>query len=50
VPAAILKQGFAFAELKDTRNARFFLQKVSQDFPQSPEAREAAEKLQQLQR
>ena len=50
VPAAILKQGFAFAELKDTRNARFFLLKVRKDFPQSPEAREAAKKLKQLQR
>ena len=24
VPAALLKQGYAFAELKDVRNARFF--------------------------
>jgi tol-pal system protein YbgF len=50
VPAALLKQGFAFAELKDVRNARFFLQQVQQKYPNSPEAQQAAEKLKQLQR
>jgi tol-pal system protein YbgF len=48
VPAAILKQGFAFSALKDTRNARFFLQQVQKKYPDSPEARQATEKLQQL--
>ena len=48
VPAAILKQGFAFSALKDTRNARFFLQQVQKKYPDSPEAQQATEKLQQL--
>lgn len=48
VPAALLKQGYAFAELDDARNARFFLQQVQRRYPQSPEAQQAAEKLQQL--
>jgi tol-pal system protein YbgF len=50
VPAALLKQGYAFAELKDVRNARFFLQQVQQKYPNSPEAQQAGEKLKQLQR
>jgi tol-pal system protein YbgF len=50
VPAALLKQGYAFAELKDVRNARFFLQQVQQKYPNSPEAQQATEKLKQLQR
>jgi tol-pal system protein YbgF len=48
VPAAILKQGFAFSALKDARNARFFLQQVQKKYPDSPEAQQATEKLQQL--
>jgi tol-pal system protein YbgF len=48
VPAALLKQGYAFAELDDTRNARFFLQQVQRRYPQSPEAQRAAERLRQL--
>jgi TolA-binding protein len=28
VAAALLKQGYAFAELRDARNAQFFLQQV----------------------
>ena len=47
-PAAILKQGLAFAELKDQRNARFFLQQLQKKYPNSPEAQQAAEKLKQL--
>ena len=50
VPASLLKQGYAFAELKDVRNARFFLQQVQQKYPNSPEAQQAGEKLKQLQR
>jgi tol-pal system protein YbgF len=50
IPAALLKQGYAFAELKDVRNARFFLQQVQQKYPNSPEAKQAEEKLKQLQR
>jgi tol-pal system protein YbgF len=48
VPAALLKQGYAFAELDDKRNARFFLQQVQRRYPQSPEAQQAAERLRQL--
>jgi len=44
----MLKQGYAFAELKDTRNARFFLQQVQKKYPNSSEAQQAAEKLKQL--
>ena len=50
IPAALLRQGYAFAELKDVRNARFFLQQVQQKYPNSPEAQQAGEKLKQLQR
>ena len=48
VPAAILKQGYAFAALQDERNARFFLQQVQQKYPHSPEAQQAAERLKTL--
>lgn len=48
VATAMLKQGYAFAELKDARNARFFLQQVQKKYPNSPEAQQAAEKLKQL--
>jgi tol-pal system protein YbgF len=50
IPASLLKQGYAFAELKDVRNARFFLQQVQQKYPNTPEAQQATEKLKQLQR
>lgn len=48
VPASILKQGFAFAALDDSRNARFFLEQVQRKFPDSKEARRAGEKLKTL--
>ena len=48
VPTALLKQGYAFAELKDLRNARFFLQQVLKKYPQRSEAQQAEEKLKQL--
>ncbi len=55
VSASLLKQGYAFAELyrqenkpQDLRNARFFLEQVQKKYPKSPEAQQAAEKLQQL--
>ncbi|MGQ4808407.1 Cell division coordinator CpoB [Candidatus Entotheonellaceae bacterium PAL068K] len=57
VSAALLKQGYAFAELyrqenkpQDLRNARFFLEQVQKKYPKSPEAQQATEKLQQLRR
>ena len=48
VPAVMLKQGYAFAELQNVRMARFFLQQVQQKFPNSPAAQVAAEKLRLL--
>ncbi len=48
VPASILKQGYAFAALKDSRNARFFLEQVQRKFPNSKEAKRAEAKLKTL--
>jgi tol-pal system protein YbgF len=48
VPASILKQGYAFAALDDSRNARFFLEQVQRKFPDSAEARQAEAKLKTL--
>ena len=48
VPASILKQGFAFAALDDSRNARFFLEQVQSRFPDSEEAKQAEAKLKTL--
>ena len=47
-PAAILKQGYAFAALDDNRNARFFLEQVQRKFPGSEEAKQAENKLKTL--
>ncbi|MDH3602876.1 MAG: tol-pal system protein YbgF [Candidatus Tectomicrobia bacterium] len=49
VPAAILKQGYAFDALDDKRNARFFLQQVQRKYPDSPEAQQAEKRLKELQ-
>lgn len=49
VPAAILKQGYAFDALDDKRNARFFLQQVQRKYPDSPEAEQAGKRLKELQ-
>jgi tol-pal system protein YbgF len=48
VPAALLKQGYSFAELGEKVNARLILQEVIEKFPQSPEAIRAKEKLKTL--
>jgi len=48
VAAAMLKQGYAFAQLKDLRNARFFLQQVQKKYPNSSEAQQAAAALRQI--
>ncbi len=48
VPASILKQGYAFAALDDSRNARFFLEQVQRRFPDSDEAKRAGAKLKTL--
>ena len=48
VPAALLKQGFAFAELGDKVDARLILQELTDRFPQSEEAVKAKQKLKSL--
>ncbi len=48
VPASILKQGYAFAALDDSRNAQFFLEQVQRRFPDSEEAKRAQAKLKTL--
>ena len=49
VPAALLKQGFAFAELGDRLDARLILQELIDRYPLSAEATRAKEKLKSLQ-
>lgn len=48
VPAALLKQGFAFAELGDKVDARLILQELIDRYPQSQEAVKAKQKLKAL--
>lgn len=48
VPAALLKQGFAFAELGDKVDARLILQELINRYPQSSEASKAKQKLKSL--
>lgn len=48
VPAALLKQGFAFAELGEKLNARLVLQEVVEKFPESAEAGKAKLRLKAL--
>jgi tol-pal system protein YbgF len=48
VPAALLRQGFAFAELGEKLNARLVLQDVVEKYSQSPEALRAKQKLKSL--
>jgi tol-pal system protein YbgF len=48
VPAALLKQGFAFAELGDKVDARLILQELIARYPQSKEAVMAKEKVKAL--
>jgi tol-pal system protein YbgF len=45
VPAALLKQGYAFAELGEKVNARLLLQEVVEKYPESPEAGKAKARL-----
>jgi len=47
-PAALLKQGFAFAELGEKVNARLILQEVVEKYPQSAEAVRAKQRLKAL--
>ena len=48
VPAAMLKQALAFAELRDINSARLLLQQLRDKYADSPEANQASEKLKQL--
>ena len=48
VPAALLKQGFAFAELGDKVDARLILQELIARYPESQEAVKAKQKVKAL--
>lgn len=48
VAGALLRQGFAFAELGEKLNARLVLQDVVEKYPQSPESARAKQKLKSL--
>lgn len=48
VPAAMLKQGMAFREIDDLKSSRFVLKKLIDDYPDSPEAKKAGERLKEL--
>lgn len=48
VPAALLKQAFAFAELGENPNARLLLQELVEKHAQTPEATQAKQKLKTL--
>ena len=48
VSAALLKQGYAFAELGEKVNARLLLQEVVEKFPETPEAARAKMRLKSL--
>ena len=48
MPAALLKQGFAFAELGDKVDARLILQELIARYPEAPEATKAKEKVKAL--
>ena len=50
VARSTLKVGLSFASLGDQPNARFFLQQVQENFPNSSEAQLATETLKQLRR
>src|SRR4030065_2894968 len=48
VPAATLKQGFAFEKLGANKEARVLLEQVVTKFPESPEAGLAKKRLQSM--
>jgi tol-pal system protein YbgF len=48
VPAALLKQGYAFAELGEKLNARLLLQEVIEKYPDAQEAAQAKLRLKSL--
>ena len=45
MPAALLKQGYAFANLGEKGNARLILKELIRKYPGTSEAKIAAEKL-----
>jgi len=45
VPAALLKQGYAFLELKDKTNASLILKELTRKYPETPESKLAQKKL-----
>jgi TolA-binding protein len=47
-PAAVLKIGLAFQQMGNKSEAKLAFQKVITDYPSSPEAAQAREKLQAL--
>jgi tol-pal system protein YbgF len=49
VPAALLKQGFAFLSLGDKANARLILKELSKKFPDTNEGKIATQKLKEIQ-
>jgi len=48
IPAALLKQGLAFSNIGDKANAKLILEELSRKYPDSNEAKVAAEKLKAL--
>ena len=48
VPAALLRQGSAFAELGEKLNARLVLQELLEKYPNSAEAPRAKQRLKSL--
>jgi tol-pal system protein YbgF len=48
VPAAILKKGYAYLAMKDTKNASSAFKQVVMLYPRTPEAGKASDKLTQL--
>jgi TolA-binding protein len=45
VPAALLKQGLSFLELKDKTNASLILKELTKKYPEAPESKMAQSKL-----
>ena len=48
VPAALLKEGVAYAEQGDVAKARSFFKRVIEEFPQSDESSHARQRLAEL--
>jgi tol-pal system protein YbgF len=48
VPAALLKQGLAFLNLKDRVNSRLIFEELVRKYPNTSEAKAASDKLKEL--